>query len=193
MTLDLSFSKCTSRFLIRPYSSNDYLLWTEAIQRMLEPQNQFDLKKAMANEMSEEKFDDLVTSKQKMFLEDRSYDLLVFDKQNSLVGFLSLMAIVRSYTQQAFLGYRVFDNYWGQGFAKEFIAAGFEIAFDKLKLHRLEAAIEEDNDRSIRLAESLGMRREGLARKKVNSRSGWRDMLIYAILETEAGYPEVKI
>jgi ribosomal-protein-alanine N-acetyltransferase len=57
-----------------------------------------------------------------------------------------------------------------------------DYAFTKLKLHRLEAKIQPDNRKSIRLARRLGFRLEGYSPRypKINGR--WRDHERWAIL-----------
>jgi len=57
--------------------------------------------------------------------------------------------------------------------------------FDTLGLHRIEATIDPGNERSIRVAEKLGMSLEGRMRERFRSPNGWRDSLLYATREDE--------
>ena len=50
---------------------------------------------------------------------------------------------------------------WGLGYAKEAAAKWLEVAFGELGFSRVIAVILPGNERSIRLAEALGMRRAG--------------------------------
>ena len=51
-------------------------------------------------------------------------------------------------------------NSWGYGYATEAARAVRDYAFSELNLNRLVALIEPVNQRSIRVAEKLGMRYE---------------------------------
>ncbi|MEL7146066.1 MAG: GNAT family protein, partial [Bacteroidota bacterium] len=57
--------------------------------------------------------------------------------------------------------------------------------FDQLKLHRIEAGVAVDNQRSIRVLEKAGMTREGRKRKVLPIRGDWYDNYHYAILEED--------
>lgn len=53
---------------------------------------------------------------------------------------------------------------WGRGYATEAAAAALRFGFEELGLRRIVALIVPANTASIRVAEKLGMRREGRAR-----------------------------
>lgn len=72
---------------------------------------------------------------------------------------------IRGSLQSAFLGYYVFVPFNGQGFMKQSMSMVIAEAFGVLGLHRLEANIQPDNERSIYLVCALGFRREGYAPK----------------------------
>ena len=57
--------------------------------------------------------------------------------------------------------------------------------FGALETHRVEAEIEPDNGRSIRLAERLGFRREGLLRERMSVAGEPRSVWMYALLRPE--------
>jgi hypothetical protein len=59
------------------------------------------------------------------------------------------------------LGYRLARAAWGQGYATEAACAVRDYAFDTLCIPRLIALIDPQNTASIRVAEKLGMAREG--------------------------------
>ena len=66
--------------------------------------------------------------------------------------------------------------------------ATIEIGFQDLELHRVEAGIAPKNKSSLKLAKDLGMRREGLSRKRVFSSGHWRDLVLYALTTEDQGY-----
>ncbi len=56
------------------------------------------------------------------------------------------------------------------------------MAFDMLRLHRVEAACIPTNTASTRLLERTGFRREGYARAYLCINGMWQDHLLYARL-----------
>ena len=60
-----------------------------------------------------------------------------------------------------------------------------DYAFQKLKLHRLEANILPENTRSSGLVESLGFRLEGYSPRYLKVGGRWRDHERWAILADE--------
>lgn len=97
------------------------------------------------------------------------------------------MDISRSISQTCFLGYRIFNAHWDQGYAKEAVKAVIEIGFRDLKLHRIEAGIEPNNTRSLRLAKSLKMRREGVKKRALFIRNTWIDLVMYTLTCEDLG------
>ena len=109
---------------------------------------------------------------------------------------------VRSYQSGVFLGevglnlksekyssgeiyYSFLPEYWGFGYGKEAASRVLSHCFYDLRLHRMTAGVGVENHRSVRLLESLGMRREGHCRKILPIRGEWHDNYEYAILEEE--------
>jgi [ribosomal protein S5]-alanine N-acetyltransferase len=58
-------------------------------------------------------------------------------------------------------------------------------AFDDLRLHRLQAAIQPGNERSIALARGAGFRKEGFAPRYLKIGGRWRDHELWAITAEE--------
>lgn len=59
------------------------------------------------------------------------------------------------------LGYRLFPNYWGKGYATEAARAIVQFGFETLELDEIVALVAEKNERSERVLEKLGMRFAG--------------------------------
>jgi ribosomal-protein-alanine N-acetyltransferase len=62
-------------------------------------------------------------------------------------------------------------------------------AFGTIGLHRVEANVQPENERSIALLERLGFRREGYSPKYLRIGGEWRDHVRYAILAEEFETP----
>jgi ribosomal-protein-alanine N-acetyltransferase len=108
--------------------------------------------------------------------------LVVLRESGGMVGVINVNNIVRGSLQGAFLGYYAFAPHTGQGLMREGMLLVLKDAFQKLKLHRLEANIQPDNRPSLRLARSCGFVREGFSRRYVKVGGRWQDHERWAIL-----------
>ena len=86
---------------------------------------------------------------------------------------------------QAWIGYVMHRDYWGQGFGKEGAAALVEFGFRELKMHRISGKCDVQNIAAICVMEKLGMQREGHFREHKFMKGRWRDSYVYAILDRE--------
>jgi RimJ/RimL family protein N-acetyltransferase len=85
------------------------------------------------------------------------------------------------------IGWTVQRQDWGKGYATEAAQALLRLAFTRLNAHRVIALCQPENGASLRVMEKLGMQREGLLRQTHPFGDGWRDELLYAILDND--YP----
>jgi len=70
-----------------------------------------------------------------------------------------------------------------QGYATEIARNLIVVGFQKFDLHKVEAGVACENERSIRVLEKTGMTREGLRRAILPIRGEWKDGYLYAIVE----------
>ena len=101
------------------------------------------------------------------------------------MGQVSLSEIIRGPVQQAFLGYWIAEECAGQGYMTEALVLALRVAFQGLKLHRVEANIQPDNLPSIALVRKIGFRKEGFSPKYLEIRGEWADHERWAILADE--------
>ncbi len=77
----------------------------------------------------------------------------------------------------------------GEGLATEGVRALVSIAFapepDGLGLHRVQANIMPGNGASLRVAEKVGFRREGVARRYLRIAGEWEDHAMFALTVEE--------
>jgi ribosomal-protein-alanine N-acetyltransferase len=99
-----------------------------------------------------------------------------------LLGAINLSEIVRGNFQSAYLGYWIGAAHARQGYMREGLALAVDHAFKSQRLHRLEANIQPSNTASLRLADSLGFRLEGLSPKYLKIGGRWRDHERWALL-----------
>ena len=108
--------------------------------------------------------------------------LVLRNDDHALVGVFNFSEIVRGAFMSAYLGYMGFLPHAGQGYMTEGMALALDVAFRKLKLHRVEVNIQPTNARSLALAQRIGFTREGFSRRYVKIAGRWRDHVRYAIL-----------
>jgi ribosomal-protein-alanine N-acetyltransferase len=99
-----------------------------------------------------------------------------------IAGFFSLGEIVRGAFHNAYVGWKVNVEVARQGYATEGVTALLDFAFaaDGAALHRIQANVIPANTPSIRLAEKLGLRREGIAERYLEIAGVWQDHVMFA-------------
>jgi RimJ/RimL family protein N-acetyltransferase len=83
------------------------------------------------------------------------------------------------------IGWTLHPDFAGHGYAAEAARAVLDIAFARLRLHRVYAELDPRNDASIALCKRLGMREEAFFVKDLWFKGEWADTGIYAILREE--------
>lgn len=129
-----------------------------------------------------EEFQDLVRRARKASCESH---LVLDESSRALAGVISLNDIVLGAFQSAYLGYYAFRPHAGRGLMSAGLRLVLKRAFRDLDLHRLEANIQPDNERSIALVRRLGFRREGFSPRYLKVRGRWRDHERWALLREE--------
>jgi ribosomal-protein-alanine N-acetyltransferase len=99
-----------------------------------------------------------------------------------LAGVINVNEIVRGSFQSAYLGYYAFQPFNGRGLLRSGLSAVISRCFGELRLHRLEANIQPENERSIALVKGLGFEKEGLSPRYLKVCGRWRDHERWALL-----------
>jgi [ribosomal protein S5]-alanine N-acetyltransferase len=79
-------------------------------------------------------------------------------------------------------GYWLVPQYWHKGYGSEAASAVCQLAFQRLKLHRIDAAVFEFNTRSMKLLQRLGFKREGKKREILRRGGRWYDEVAFGLL-----------
>jgi [ribosomal protein S5]-alanine N-acetyltransferase len=106
-------------------------------------------------------------------------------QDDALVGVYNISQIARGFFESAYLGYYAFAPTAGQGLMADGLHLVLRHVFRRLKLHRLEANIQPDNERSKRLVERAGFRYEGYSPRYLKIGGRWRDHERWAITREE--------
>jgi ribosomal-protein-alanine N-acetyltransferase len=117
---------------------------------------------------------------------DVAYPFFIFRaNDNTLVGGLTLANVRRGVAQAGSIGYWIGQPYARKGYMTAALRAFIPFGFDRLRLHRLEAACIPTNRSSIALLEKTGFRREGYARGYLCINGKWQDHFLYARLKDD--------
>lgn len=85
----------------------------------------------------------------------------LFNKvRGDLLGTCGYHCWVQGEDSTAEIGYDLGKAYWGQGLMQEGLRAIISLGFEMMGLQRIDASIERENQRSIRLLTKLGFHRE---------------------------------
>ena len=144
-------------------------------------------------ESLEEMFDRRLSDSQRGLQGGTACRLVGFLHNARIAGFFGISQIFRRSFNNAYIGWSVSADVARQGFGAEALTAILDFAFapelSGLALHRVQANIIPENIPSICLAEKLGFRREGLAKRYLQIAGDWRDHFMYAMTAEERGLP----
>jgi len=87
---------------------------------------------------------------------------------------------------RAEVGFALARSAWGHGYGSEALGLLIRFAFDTLGLHRLEADVDPENARSLRLLERHGFKREGHLRERWHVFGRFHDTIYMGLLRAEA-------
>jgi RimJ/RimL family protein N-acetyltransferase len=85
------------------------------------------------------------------------------------------------------IGYWIHRDFINQGLVTESTAALIKVAFEIIRVHRIEIHCDPGNTASATIPRKLGFTHEGTLRGNVRFLDAWRDSMIWGLLESE--YP----
>ncbi|UCC19335.1 MAG: GNAT family N-acetyltransferase [Promethearchaeota archaeon] len=83
------------------------------------------------------------------------------------------------------IGIWIIHSYWGKGFGEKALNLIKIIAFNYLKLNRLEAYIAKENERSINLFEKCNFLKEGILHQYLKFKGTYYDALLMSCLKNK--------
>ena len=99
---------------------------------------------------------------------------LVCNRCENIVGVFNVSEIVQGLFQNAYLGFYAVADFAGKGYMSAGLKLVLAKVFNELKLHRIEANIQPDNIRSIKLVKKNGFRYEGFSPRYLKIDNEWR-------------------
>lgn len=114
----------------------------------------------------------------------RSYAFMIFlhgqrGGTGALIGGITLGDVQRGIAQKGTLGYWIGKPFAGQRYMTEAAGLVCDFAFDRLRLHRVEASCLPQNEASKNLLKRLGFEEEGYAKSYLRINGEWQDHVLW--------------
>jgi ribosomal-protein-alanine N-acetyltransferase len=124
-----------------------------------------------------------------------AYPFLVFRAEdNAMVGGITLSNIRRGVAQMGAIGYWVGEAHTRRGYTAAAVRTVTRFAFQRLGLHRVEAACIPTNEASRAVLARAGFRQEGMAMAYLRINGVWRDHLLFGLVSAgDARHDEVSV
>lgn len=167
---------------LRPPRWGDYAEWAELrriSQTFLQPWEPT----SPADDLSRAAFRHRLSAYARDIDLGQGYPFFVFrQSDDALVGGVTLSNIRRGVAQMGVLGYWIGQPFARRGHTLGAVRAVTAFAFDRLGLHRVEAACLPENGASHGLLLRAGFTQEGRASGYLKINGEWRDHLLFAIV-----------
>ena len=117
---------------------------------------------------------------------DQGYNFFIFSHDDdALAGGVGLSNLRRGVAETASLGYWIGEPFARQRYMSAALPLVLDFAFDRLRLHRVEAACLPTNVPSRALLLRTGFQQEGYARNYLLIDGKWQDHVLFAILRED--------
>lgn len=110
--------------------------------------------------------------------------LFLKNETRKLIGSVCFSNILRGAFQKCMVGYKLDQSYCHQGYMTEALSFLVPMVAQELKLHRIEAYVQPDNDSSIHLLSRLKFKEEGYLASYAEINGNWTDHLLFSYIFT---------
>ncbi|MDR1512971.1 MAG: GNAT family N-acetyltransferase [Propionibacteriaceae bacterium] len=108
-------------------------------------------------------------------------------KGRPLIGQCTLNNVQMGSARLAAVGYWIARDFAGRGIVPLATALACDYAMQVMGVHRIEICVRPENTASLRVAEKLGFRCEGLRPRYIHINGEWRDHKVFALDSSEVG------
>lgn len=105
------------------------------------------------------------------------------DEPDRIIGRVSFFNFAYGGMMSCSIGYHIDKDEQGKGYMTEAITAACEMIIKEMKMHRIEAFILPDNERSLALINRCGFTEEGMRYSYMHINGKWSDHKAFYILE----------
>ena len=119
--------------------------------------------------------------------EGNNFFAVVFKPEKKLVGHFSFFQIEPTYVNTYEIGYIFNPKYQGMGLATESGKAFIEYYFAKKNIHKIVVNCNPAHQKSWKLAERMGLKREGILEqniyfRKIGGKPDWQNTAVYGLV-----------
>lgn len=111
------------------------------------------------------------------------HKVIVLKQSQKVIG--AVQMTLDEDNKSAGISYIVHPKYWGYGIATKVANQLLNYGFNEMNLNRIWATTDKRNIGSEKVLLKIGMTKEGLLRQNIKLARGYRDTLIYSILQEE--------
>jgi ribosomal-protein-alanine N-acetyltransferase len=127
----------------------------------------------------------MVQSVEESYIKETGINWAIVEKHsNSFIGYFGFFRIIPEHCR-AEIGYALKPDYWGKGYMYETINKMVRFGFDNIKLHSIEANVNPDNEKSKKVLEKIGFKKEAYFRENYLFNNMFLDSIIYSLLEKD--------
>jgi RimJ/RimL family protein N-acetyltransferase len=175
----------TERLIVRCYNPSDAQMLADSVRESVEHLKPWMPWAHGEPEPFEEKTKRLQSFRGKFDL-GQDYVYGIFNREETrLLGGTGLHT--RLGEKELEIGYWIHKDFINQGLVTESTAALVNVAFEMIRVHRVEIHCDPGNHASAAVPRKLGFTHEGTLRAKTPFLDKWSDSMIWALLESE--YP----
>ena len=172
--------------MLRPFRAGDTAMLHEAIMESFDELSRW--MRWCGEGYSIEDTSGFIKARDDAWANDVEYSFAVFDRLTGIFqASVGLNFVNRSY-QMANLGYWVRTSATGLGVASRATRLVARFGFEQLKLQRVEIVAAVDNLASQGVAKKAGAVREGVLRKRLVTKDGPRDAVLFSLVKEDMNH-----
>lgn len=125
----------------------------------------------------------MIQSVEESYKKETGINWAIIEKHsNSFAGYFGFFRIIPEHCR-AEIGYALKPEFWGKGYMYETINRMVWFGFEIMKLHSIEANVNPDNEKSKRVLEKIGFKKEAYFRENYLFDGKFLDSIIYSLLK----------
>jgi ribosomal-protein-alanine N-acetyltransferase len=127
----------------------------------------------------------LIQLVEESYKNESGIDWSIIEKHsNTFIGYIGFIRIFPEHCR-AEIGYALKPEFWGKGYMYETIKRIVKYGFENMNLHSIEANVNPLNERSKKVLERIGFKREAYFRENYLFDGKFLDSVIYSLLEKD--------
>jgi len=127
----------------------------------------------------------LIETAEESYKNETGMNWAIIEKHSqSFIGYIGFIRIFSEHCR-AEIGYVLKPEYWGKGYMFETINRLVRFGFEEMKLHSIEANVNPLNERSKKVLERVGFKKEAHFRENYLFNGEFLDSIIYSLLEKD--------